>query len=50
MWKASFKKKLGCSKSGHGHFNRVKLVLGLHQECLRVVKLVMEHHHMSLKG
>ena len=37
----------GCPRSGHGCPNRMELVLGLHQECPRVVKLVMELHHAS---
>ena len=41
---------LGCSKSGHGCPGGVGLVLELHQECLRVVKLVMELHHVSQGG
>ena len=31
-------------------FDGVELVLGLHQECPEVVKLVMELHHVSQGG
>ena len=58
------KKRLGCPKSGHecpgrhhecpgsshGCPGGVELMLGLHQECHGVVKLVMELHHMSQGG
>ena len=37
----------GCSGSGHGYPDGMKLVLRLHQECSEVVKLVMELHHVS---
>ena len=38
------------SRSGHGCLSGVELVLGLHQECSRVVKLVIELHHVSQGG
>ena len=37
-------------KGGHGCPGGVELVLGLHQECPVVVKLVMELHHVSQEG
>ena len=39
-----------CPKSGHGCPGGMELVLGLHQECSGVVKLVMELHYMSQGG
>ena len=64
MWRSCYQGWLGCPKSGHGCPERhhgcrrsghgcpggMELVLGLHQECPRVVKLVMEFHHMSQWG
>ena len=44
------KERLGCPKSGHGCPGGVELVLGLHQECPEVVKLVIELHHASQGG
>ena len=34
----------------HGYPGGVELVLELHQECLGVVKLVMELHHVNQRG
>ena len=40
----------GCPGIGHGYPSGVELVLGLHQECSGVVKLMMELHHVSQVG
>ena len=48
--KAVLQEWLRCSKSGHGCPSGVELVLGLHQECPRVVKLVMKLHHVGQRG
>ena len=50
MWRPCYQGRLGCPKSGHGCPGRVELVLGLHQECPMVVKLVIEFHHVSQGG
>ena len=54
MWRLCSQGRLGCSKSGHGCPGSghkcprgEEQVLGLYQECPRVVKLVMELHHVS---
>ena len=61
VWRPGFQERLGCPKSGHGCLGRhhgcfesshgcsdgTELVLGLHQECPGVVKLVMEFHQVS---
>ena len=50
IWRPSFQGRLGCKDSVHGCLCGVKLVLGLHQECFEVVKLMMELHYMSQGG
>ena len=50
VWRPGFQRRLGCPKSGHGCPGGVELVLGLHEECLRVVKLVMELHCVNQGG
>ena len=49
--------RLGCPKSGHrcpgrhhGCLSGMELMLGLHQEYPRMVKLVMGLHHVSQGG
>ena len=50
VWRPGFQGRLGCSKSDHGCHGGVELVLGLYQECPKVVKLVMGLHHVSQGG
>ena len=50
IWRPGSQGRLGCPKSSHGYSGGVELVLELHQECLRVVKLVMGLHHVSQGG
>ena len=49
-WLEGSKSGHGCPIKYHGCPGGVELVLGLHQECSRVVKLVMELHHVSQGG
>ena len=48
--KAGSQERRGCPKSGHGCPSGMELVLGLHQECPGMVKLVIELHHVSQGG
>ena len=57
VWRPGSQGWLECSKSGHGCTGSghrcpggMELVLGLHQECFGVVKLVMKLHHVSQGG
>ena len=47
VWRPCYQGWLGCPGSGHGCLTGVELVLGLHQKCPGVVKLMIELHHMS---
>ena len=54
VWRLSSQGRLGYPKSGHGcpgsshgYPGGMELVFGLHQECPRVVKLVMGLHHVN---
>ena len=49
VWRSGSQGRLGCPKSGHRCPSGVELVL-LHQECLGVVKLMMELHHVNQGG
>ena len=50
VWRPGFQERLGCPKNGHECPGGVELVLGLHQKCPEVVRLVMELHHVSQGG
>ena len=50
MWRPDSQERQECPVSGHGCPGGVELVLGLHQECPGVVKLVMELNHVSQVG
>ena len=50
VWRPCYQEWLRCPKSGHGCPGGMELVLELHQEYPRVVKLVMELHHVSEGG
>ena len=47
VWRPNFQQRLGFSKNGHGCHSGLELVLGLHEEYHKVVKLIMELHHMT---
>ena len=50
VWRPGSQGRLGCLKSGHRCLSGVELVLGLHQECPEVVKLMIGLYHMSQGG
>ena len=50
VWRPCYQGRLEGPKSGHGCPGGVEIVLGLHQECSGVVKLVMKLHHVSQGG
>ena len=56
MCRSDSYERLKCPKSGHGVLGvamclgMMKLILRFHQECPRVVKLVMGLHHVNQEG